>query len=91
MTDLPHVASVSSSSESGRNSFQYWKWLATLKGPIPERPPAEESVEVHHTKTGKLCPECTRILLPSKVGHGLDFRIDRCGNCGGMWFDANEW
>ena len=26
-----------------------------------------------------------------KVGHKLSFSLDRCGNCGGTWFDGNEW
>ncbi len=25
------------------------------------------------------------------MGHGLNFSIDRCSACGGLWFDANEW
>jgi Zn-finger nucleic acid-binding protein len=26
-----------------------------------------------------------------KVGRSLDFSLDRCGQCGGIWFDKNEW
>jgi Zn-finger nucleic acid-binding protein len=25
------------------------------------------------------------------VGHGVSFHLDRCGRCGGIWFDRNEW
>ena len=39
----------------------------------------------------KLCPECGRFLTRAKVGHGVGFHLDRCGACGGTWFDANEW
>ncbi len=26
-----------------------------------------------------------------KVGHGIGFSLNRCGHCGGVWFDKNEW
>lgn len=38
-----------------------------------------------------LCPECGALLLPYKVGHGLEFSLSRCGRCGGTWFEENEW
>ena len=25
-----------------------------------------------------------------RIGKGLEFYLDRCGACGGMWFDQNE-
>lgn len=39
----------------------------------------------------KLCPQCGRLLLPYRVGHGLPFALDYCGACGGTWFDHGEW
>ena len=74
------------------NSFQYWKWREVHGPDLPERPPeAETSTPVDENGRGKLCPECGHILLPYKVGHDLPFSLDRCGNCGGMWFDGSEW
>jgi Zn-finger nucleic acid-binding protein len=39
----------------------------------------------------KFCPKCAYILIKYKVGHDVNFSLDRCGHCGGAWFDANEW
>jgi Zn-finger nucleic acid-binding protein len=39
----------------------------------------------------RLCPECGRLLARHKVGHGVAFRVDHCGTCGGTWLDAGEW
>jgi Zn-finger nucleic acid-binding protein len=46
---------------------------------------------VQDSVAAKLCPECGRFLIRHKVGHGVDFCIDRCTACGGIWLDANEW
>ena len=39
----------------------------------------------------KICPECGKLMSRYRVGHGVDFALDRCAACGGIWFDANEW
>lgn len=39
----------------------------------------------------KDCPECRHRLTRYKVGHGLNFFIDRCAYCGGVWLDRYEW
>lgn len=39
----------------------------------------------------KLCPECNQALYKYRVGHGVEFTVDQCSNCNGMWFDGNEW
>jgi Zn-finger nucleic acid-binding protein len=73
-------------------AFQYWKWLEAHGANLPERP-SEESTKlpVADSTKAKLCPECGHILTRRMVGHGIDFQIDRCGTCGGIWFDKNEW
>ena len=73
-------------------SFQYWKWLKTHGESLPEKP-AEEGVQlpVSDSTKAKLCPECGHLLTMKKVGHGVDFHVDRCATCGGIWFDRNEW
>jgi Zn-finger nucleic acid-binding protein len=38
-----------------------------------------------------LCPTCGTILIRFKVSHEIDFSLDRCGKCGGIWFDSKEW
>ena len=48
-------------------------------------------LSVNDSGPAKLCPECGHFLTRHKVGRGVDFHIDRCASCGGIWFDANEW
>lgn len=43
------------------------------------------------SRAGKRCPEDGGFLIRHRVGHGLDFHMDRCGRCGGVWLDADEW
>jgi Zn-finger nucleic acid-binding protein len=71
----------------------YWKWVEA-KGPMsPELPPAEHPLDlpVKETETPKFCPDCGRFLRRHRIGHGMNFSLDRCGTCGGFWLDANEW
>jgi Zn-finger nucleic acid-binding protein len=73
-------------------SFQYWKWRDALGKDVPEELPVQDlQPEVKDSSGGKLCPECGHILIRHPVGHGISFQLDRCGNCGGVWFDKNEW
>lgn len=69
----------------------YEAWRTALKADIPEQAPSAVKFEVNELAKAKLCPECGRILLRFKVGHGLDFFVERCGGCGGVWLDRNEW
>ena len=39
----------------------------------------------------KVCAECGKLMRRLRVGQGVTFSIDRCGACGGVWLDANEW
>ena len=73
-------------------SFQYWKWRDASGKSLQEKPaPDGGDVPVADSTGAKLCPECGHFLRHFPVGHGIEFGLDRCGNCGGMWFDANEW
>jgi Zn-finger nucleic acid-binding protein len=75
-------------------SFEYWKWREQHKDGLPETQ-AEQAVPPNPAPSSalivKLCPECNKILIQYRVGHGANFSIDKCGNCGGIWFDKNEW
>ena len=71
---------------------QYWKWLDAHGQNLPETPPESAAdLPVVDTTQAKLCPECGHLLTRRKVGHGIDFHVDRCATCGGFWFDRNEW
>lgn len=74
------------------NSFEFWNWLA--KHPATEVGEPATAVDVpppQEIKGARLCPQCGHFLSRFKVGAGFDFTIDRCGSCGGIWFDSQEW
>ena len=57
--------------------------------------PEPESVtidagEVGDVKRAKLCPQDRHIMSRFQVSPG-GFWLDRCGSCGGAWFDGDEW
>jgi Zn-finger nucleic acid-binding protein len=46
------------------------------------------------TATGakvKLCPECGRFLRRYGLGMGIEFEVERCGGCAGVWSDRGKW
>ncbi|NEO87824.1 MAG: zf-TFIIB domain-containing protein [Spirulina sp. SIO3F2] len=69
----------------------YWHWLEQHGDTLPEKEPEGIPIKAADQQQAKLCPDCQRIMLRYKVGHGLNFRLDQCGSCNGIWFDANEW
>lgn len=69
----------------------YTTWLEGYGNSRPEEPFSEVEFDVNDVQAVKLCPDCGRLLLKYKVGHGLDFSVDHCSGCGGVWLDANEW
>lgn len=69
----------------------YERWLEQYKVSNGTVPCAEASCNVVDVQGAKLCPDCGRILLKYKVGHGLNFYVEHCSVCGGIWLDANEW
>ena len=73
------------------SSTSYWYWHDTLKGERPENKYSDFTCEVHDAPQAKICPDCGRILIKFKVGHGIDFKLDHCNGCNGVWFDKNEW
>ncbi len=73
-------------------SRQYETWLSLHGENLPEKP-AEEGVKIvsGEVRGAKFCPDCQFILVGYKVGHEVGFSLNRCGHCGGIWFDKNEW
>jgi Zn-finger nucleic acid-binding protein len=68
----------------------YEAWRARRPADTAETSTAAE-FNVTDNHKAKLCPQCGRLLLPYRVGHGVSFSIDYCGACGGIWLDQNEW
>jgi len=71
---------------------QYWSWRRAHGEDLPPKEPEPGTAPVVEDSPGaKLCPECGRILSRRRAGYGLDFILERCPDCGGLWFDSNEW
>lgn len=69
---------------------KYYAWRAKHPCDLPEtNTPAQ--LAVSDTHKAKICPQCGRLMLPYRVGHGLSFSIDYCEACGGVWCDRGEW
>ncbi len=75
------------------NSTQYEHWLNALSQRPSTPASADGGVRLSSGERpkAKFCPQCKYILTKYKVGHGVDFSLNRCAHCGGMWFDQNEW
>jgi Zn-finger nucleic acid-binding protein len=53
---------------------------------IPTAPVQDDSA-----RRALICPESGRLLLRYRVGHGLQFHVDRSPATGGVWLDKGEW
>ncbi|CAN5247929.1 hypothetical protein BH10CYA1_BH10CYA1_09560 [soil metagenome] len=74
------------------SSAQYEQWLKHHGANLPEKAPdANLNLVSGEAQGAKFCPECKYILIKYKVGHDVGFSLNRCGHCGGIWFDKNEW
>ena len=69
----------------------YETWLKHHGETLPEKSYSEVELDINDVQEAKICPDCGRILLKYKVGHGLNFFVDHCPGCGGVWLDTNEW
>lgn len=69
----------------------YFKWASTAMETTliqDETFDVKPSAEI---RGAKFCPSCNSYLVKYDVGRNLSFTIDRCGKCGGIWLDGNEW
>jgi len=57
--------------------------LSTLDAP-PARAPSEDK------RTGQ-CPDGHGLLRRARVTWHEPYFLERCGRCGGVWFDAGDW
>lgn len=75
----------------------YWNWYTGTKSDagsddIPDlKVQSSDYLPVLDSKQAKLCPDCGRILIKYRVDARLDFYVDHCGACNGVWLDKNEW
>jgi Zn-finger nucleic acid-binding protein len=73
------------------SSTEYWEWLEHHGETLPERAAGDILLAVHDSQRAKICPDCGHILGRYKVWPDIEFHLDRCAHCNGVWFDKNEW
>ena len=68
-------------------------YFAWREGREPSGATAElpDSESVGDVKRAKLCPQDGRIMRRYRTSAEGGFWLDRCGTCGGVWFDGAEW
>jgi Zn-finger nucleic acid-binding protein len=73
---------------------EYSLWLKSQKPGTFDESKAREAGKyfpVSESNKAAICPDCGHLLRKYKVGAKVDFHLDRCNNCNGVWFDNNEW
>jgi Zn-finger nucleic acid-binding protein len=70
---------------------EYLRWVKTQGPALPEKQDDLGAIPTWDGAQAKLCPNCGRLLLRYRVLPNVDFQLDRCGNCNGVWFDRAEW
>ena len=69
----------------------YFAWRDRHEPPTEPSGHVPSSDEVGDVKRAKLCPQDGRIMRRARVSLEGGFWLDRCGTCGGVWFDGSEW
>ncbi len=72
-------------------SSDYLGWLSRRGALLPEKPAADTDLPTLETQRLKLCPECGRMLMRYRVLPNVEFFLDHCGGCNGVWLDKDEW
>jgi Zn-finger nucleic acid-binding protein len=73
---------------------EYTIWLRS-QSPVGIREETTRKISkrspVVEANKAAICPDCGHLLRKFKVGSKVDFHLDRCNNCNGVWFDQDEW
>jgi Zn-finger nucleic acid-binding protein len=71
------------------NSFMSWKRAqGNQSEEINDMIAADTSWEINELK---LCPASGHLLVRYKIFPDVDFYLDRCRHCNGIWMDKHEW
>ncbi len=68
----------------------YLDWQGEATGDTDLDSVSVDAQDVGDVKRAKLCPQDGHIMGRFRVTPG-GFWLDRCGTCGGAWFDGDEW
>lgn len=73
---------------------EYALWLKSQQPGVFDESKVREASQrfpVTEAHTAAACPDCGHFLRKYKIGARIDFHLDRCNNCNGVWLDKNEW
>ncbi|MDY6805193.1 MAG: zf-TFIIB domain-containing protein [Cyanobacteriota bacterium] len=79
------------------SSIDYEGWLRILPNwygeevTLPHQYMFEDFKPSAYDSKAGLCPECGFYLSRAKINIKRPFYVERCMNCGGIWFDNGEW
>lgn len=88
------VMTCNSCGGSWLRANEYALWLKSQNpGSFDETKTKEASKRFPIVESIKaaVCPDCGRFLRKFQIGAKIDFHLDRCQNCNGVWLDKNEW
>jgi Zn-finger nucleic acid-binding protein len=69
----------------------YFAWATTSGQKAPSKDADFDVKPSTEVRGAKFCPACHTYLVKYDVGRNIAFTVDRCGKCGGIWLDGNEW
>lgn len=92
--DQPPVSECSSCGGTWLRANEYAQWLKTQtpgKYNLSASQEASQRFPVTDSMLAAVCPDCGHFLRKYRVASSMDFQLDRCSNCNGVWLDHNEW
>jgi Zn-finger nucleic acid-binding protein len=91
LTDGPKVGQCVQCGGQWIGALDYREWIERHGSEVTPQPYEEVRLDARDTHRAIFCPECHHMLTKYHVGHGIDFLIDHCGQCNGIWLDGREW
>jgi len=73
------------------SAYDYHIWLKEQDSLQLQAADISDPLPVIDTDKAIFCPDCGRFLRRFKIWTDIDFHLDRCKHCNGVWFDKNEW
>ncbi len=73
------------------SSTDYWPWLKTQQPDSTKISISETPAQVIEAALAKVCPQCGHLMRRYKIWPEVEFYLDTCNHCNGIWLDKNEW
>jgi Zn-finger nucleic acid-binding protein len=85
-----HLAASQCSSCEGHwiDADSYHAWLQSEPEDVL---PSRCTTAVNDNVKAAFCPHCAMLMRKTNVGHDLNFYLDQCSSCQGIWLDQHEW